>query len=102
MPNRVRTFWTSDRAHGPAGRFRVIVSRSPAATGNAREVYSATLMRESGEGDQPVETEFWRNSSPPHDADKLAFRERARRAAEVPPQAEAEPAADPDTDAEKP
>jgi hypothetical protein len=84
MANRVRTFWTSDRVHGPAGRFRVVVSRSPAAAGNPREVYSATLMCDAGKGDQPCETEFWRNSSPPHDADKLAFRERARRAAEQP------------------
>ena len=84
MASRARTYWTTDRVHGPGGRFRVVVSRTPAGGGNPREQFSATLYRDAEQGEEVVEADFWRNSSPPHDADKLQFRERARRAAQEP------------------
>ena len=83
MATRARTYWTSDREHGPGGTYRVVVSRLPATpgAGGRRDLYSATLFRKGDAGEESVEAEFWQNSAPPHDADKLAFRERARRAA---------------------
>jgi len=59
-----------------------VVARLPAGGGNPRDEYSATLVREGDHGDVNVEANFWRGSSAPHDADKIAFRERARRAAD--------------------
>jgi hypothetical protein len=82
MAGKARTFWATERIHGPAGRFRVVVSRMPAAGGNGREEYNATLFRSADDGEEAVEAAFWRHSAPPHDADKLAFRERARKAAQ--------------------
>ena len=83
MAARARQFWTSDPVRGPAGTFHIIVSRLAATpgAGGQRDIYSATLVRKGEAGDEPVETDFWQHTSPPHDADKLAFRERARRAA---------------------
>lgn len=89
MAARARTYWTSDPAHGPSGRFRVIVSRLPAGGGNPREQFSATLYRSDGGEEQAIESDFWHSQAPPHDADKLAFRDRARRAAQQPPPAAA-------------
>ncbi|HEY7294432.1 MAG TPA: hypothetical protein VH916_05285 [Dehalococcoidia bacterium] len=81
MAERARPFWTSEPVRGPAGTFHVVVSRLPAGAGNRRDLYSATLFRKSQSGEEAVESDFWQQSAPPHDADKLAFRERARRAA---------------------
>jgi hypothetical protein len=81
MANQAKTFWSSDRVNGPAGRFRVVVTRLPATKGSSRDQYSASLLRNNGDADETVEPDFWQHSTPPHDADKLAFRERARRAA---------------------
>jgi len=84
MADHAKTFWTSPPAHGPAGKFRVIVARVPATAGatGQRDRYSATLYRAGDDGDEAVEQEFWQHNAPPHDMDKLAFREKARRAAE--------------------
>jgi hypothetical protein len=82
MAGKARTFWTTDSIHGPAGRFRVVVSRLPGGAGGGRDEYNATLFRSTDDGEEAIETAFWRHSAPPHDADKLAFRERARKAAQ--------------------
>ena len=81
MAERARPFWTSETVRGPAGTFHVVVTREPAGAGSRRDLYSATLYRKAEAGEEPVESGFWQHSAPPHDADKLAFRERARRAA---------------------
>lgn len=86
MAARVQQFWASEPVRGPTGTFRVIVSRVAATpgAGGQRDVYRASLVRKGDAGEEPVETDFWQHSSPPHDADKLAFRDRARRAAAQP------------------
>ncbi len=81
MAERARPFWTSEPARGPAGTYHVVVTRLPAGMGGRRDLYSATLFRKAEAGEEAVESDFWQHSAPPHDADKLAFRERARRAA---------------------
>ena len=83
MAARARQFWASEPARGPAGIFRVVVSRVAATpgAGGQRDVYTASLVRKGDDGEEPVTADFWQHSAPPHDADKLAFRERARRAA---------------------
>ncbi|HZQ34302.1 MAG TPA: hypothetical protein VFD32_00100, partial [Dehalococcoidia bacterium] len=77
-----RPYWSSEPVRGPAGTFHVVVTREPAGAGGRRDQYAATLYRKAEAGDEAVESGFWQHSAPPHDADKLAFRERARRAAE--------------------
>ncbi len=81
MAERARPYWSSETVRGPAGTYHVVVTREAAGAGGRRDLYSATLYRKAEAGDEPVERGFWQQSTPPHDADKLAFRERARRAA---------------------
>lgn len=81
MAERARPFWSSEPVRGPAGTFHVVVTREAAGAGSRRDLYAATLFRKTEGGEEAVESSFWQQSTPPHDADKLAFRERARRAA---------------------
>lgn len=84
MAEHGRPYWASERVHGPGGRFRVVVTRVPAnRSPDRRDRYSAALLKSGDEGEETVEAGFWERSSAPHDADKIAFRDRARRAAEA-------------------
>ena len=81
MAELARTYWATDLTQGPAGRFRVVVTRLSHGKGPARDQYSATLYRRDDNGEQAVEADFWRSTTPPHDGDKIRFREKAKKAA---------------------
>lgn len=74
-----KPFWTSDAVTGPAGKFHVVVVKLLPGQHSmgGRDLYSATLYRK---GEEVVEDGFWQHTSPPHDADKIIFREKARKA----------------------
>jgi len=82
MADQAKTYWTSEPAHGTGGRYRVVVSRLAGGKGAARDQFSATLFRRGESGEEAVETDFWHGTTPPHDLDKVRFREKAKRAAD--------------------
>ncbi len=84
MPTHGKLYWASEFVNGPDGRFRVVVNRLAPGQHSmgSRDLYTATLYRKSAEGDEAVAPDFWQQTTPPHDPDKHAFRERARRAAQ--------------------
>jgi hypothetical protein len=87
-----KKFWASEPVAGPSGKFHVEVERL--APGQhplgRRDLYTATLYRKGEQGNEAVETAFWQHTSPPHDADKFIFRDKARKAAGEPAAAEAQ------------
>lgn len=85
MAARGKTYWSSEPVNGSAGKFRVVVLRLAPGQHSLgrRDLYSATLYCKGEAGDEAVETDFWQQTAPPHDSDKLAFREKARRAAQT-------------------
>src|SRR5947209_7895283 len=81
MAERAKRYWASEAEHGPGGQYRVVVMRLAGGKGPERDHYSATLYRRADEGEVAVEADFWRGTNPPHDGDKVRFREKAKRAA---------------------
>ena len=84
MAARGKIFWTGETVQGPAGKYHVAVLRLMPGEHSLgrRDLYSATLYRRGDSGDESVESGFWQHTAPPHDSDKLAFREKARRSAQ--------------------
>ncbi len=84
MAARGKVFWTSEPVQGEAGRYHVAVLRLMPGQHSLgrRDLYTATLYRHSDSGDEAVESGFWKHTAPPHDSDKLTFRDKARRAAQ--------------------
>ncbi len=81
MAERAKRYWESEAEQGPGGRYRVVVMRMAGGRAPERDQYSATLYRRTDEGDVAVEADFWRGTNPPHEGDKVRFREKAKRAA---------------------
>ncbi len=82
MATSGKPFWTSEAVTGPAGKFHIVVVKLLPGQHSmgGRDLYSATLYRKGDEGDEVVEADFWQHTNPPHDADKIIFREKARKA----------------------